>query len=156
MRFVRCEVKLRCLSNYPPLLIWKELPILLIIHIQIKGQYKQFHADLRTSHSVVLSKIGILESFTKFAKQHLQAATLLKKRLWHMCFFVNFVKFLRSQLNMKLLDNINVSTFCSNMHLWFQYFEEKFKITSCNIHTGMLQAVSNLYEFIYIYIYINI
>ena len=46
--------------------------------------------------------------FTKFTEKHLcqslffnkvlglRPATLLKKRLWHMCFPVNFVKFLRT------------------------------------------------------------
>ena len=35
--------------------------------------------------------------FHKIHKNHLcQSATLLKKRLWHRCFPVNFVKFLRT------------------------------------------------------------
>ena len=51
---------------------------------------------------------GVLRNFTKFTGKHLyqslffnkvavlRPATLLKKRLWHRCFPVNFVKFLRS------------------------------------------------------------
>ena len=46
---------------------------------------------------------GVLRNFTKFTGKHLcqghffnRPATLLKKRLWHKCFSVNFVKFLRT------------------------------------------------------------
>ena len=47
---------------------------------------------------------GALKSFTRFTGKHLcqslffnktGSATLLKKRIWHRCFPVNFVKFLR-------------------------------------------------------------
>ena len=53
-------------------------------------------------------KKGVFENFRKFIGKHLcqslffnkvaglRPATLLKKRLWHMCFTVNFVKFLRT------------------------------------------------------------
>ena len=52
--------------------------------------------------------IGVLRNFTKFTGKHLRQrlffnkvaglrpATLLKKRFWHRCFPVNFVKFLRT------------------------------------------------------------
>ena len=51
---------------------------------------------------------GVLRNFTKFTGKHqcqslflnkvagLMSATLLKKRLWHRCFPVNFAKFLRT------------------------------------------------------------
>ena len=51
---------------------------------------------------------GVLGNFTKFTGKHLcqglffnkvaglKCATLLKKRAWHRCFPVNFVKFLRT------------------------------------------------------------
>ena len=53
-------------------------------------------------------EIGVLKNFTKFTRKHLRQSlffnkvaglrpvTLLKKRLWHRCFSVNFVKFLRT------------------------------------------------------------
>ena len=56
----------------------------------------------------VFCKKGVLENFTKFTGKHLcqsllfnkvaglKPATLLKKRLWHRCFPVNSVKFLRT------------------------------------------------------------
>ena len=53
-------------------------------------------------------KKGVLRNFTKFTGKHLcqslffnkvaslRPATLFKKRLWHRCFPVDFVKFLRT------------------------------------------------------------
>ena len=41
----------------------------------------------RSSHPKVLCKKGVLKNFDLIS-------TLLKKRLWHKCFPVNFVKFL--------------------------------------------------------------
>ena len=62
----------------------------------------------RSSRAGVFCKKGVLRNFTKFTGKHLcqniffnkvaglKPATLLKKRLWHRCFPVNFVKFLRT------------------------------------------------------------
>ena len=62
----------------------------------------------RSSRPEVFCKKGVLRNFTKFTGKHLcqslffnkvaglKPATLLKKRLWHRCFPVNFVKFLRT------------------------------------------------------------
>ena len=53
-------------------------------------------------------EIGVLENFTNFTAKHLcqsfffnkpaglRRTTLLEKRVWHMCFPVNFMKFLRA------------------------------------------------------------
>ena len=63
----------------------------------------------RSSHQWCSIEIGVLKTFTKFTGKHLcqslffnkaaglRPATLLKKRLWHRCFPVNFVKFLRTR-----------------------------------------------------------
>ena len=62
----------------------------------------------RSSRPELFCKKGVLKKFTKFTGKHLcqslffnkvaslRPATLLKKRLWHRCFLVNFVKFLRT------------------------------------------------------------
>ena len=62
----------------------------------------------RSSRPEVFRKIGVLRNFTKFTGKHLcqihffnkvarlRLVTLLKKRLWHRCFPVNFVKVLRT------------------------------------------------------------
>ena len=60
-----------------------------------------------TAPSEVFCQKGVLRNFAKFTGKHLcqslffnkvadlRPATLLKKRLWHRCFPVNFAKFLR-------------------------------------------------------------
>ena len=60
----------------------------------------------RSSRPEVFCKKGVLRNFAKFTGKHLcqslffnkvaglRSATLLKKRLWHRCFPVNFAKFL--------------------------------------------------------------
>ena len=67
---------------------------------------------------------GVVKNFAKFTGKHLgqsllfnkvaglRSATLLKKRLWHRCFSVNFVKFLRTPflqntLGRLLLNNLH-------------------------------------------------
>ena len=62
----------------------------------------------RSSRAEVLCEKGVLRNFAKFTGKHLchsiflnkvaglRPTTLLKKRLWHWCFPVNFTKFLRT------------------------------------------------------------
>ena len=59
----------------------------------------------RSSHQKCSLRKGVLRNFTRFTGKHLcqslfficvRLATLLKKRLWHRCFPVNFAKFLRT------------------------------------------------------------
>ena len=62
----------------------------------------------RSNHQKCSIKKGVIRNFVKFTGKHLcqsiffnkvaglRYATLLKKRLWHMCFLVNFAKFLRT------------------------------------------------------------
>ena len=81
-------------------------------------------------------KKGFLENLAKFTGKHLCQclffnkvaglipATLLKKRLWHRCFPVNFAKFLRTPFIMEhlwwLLLNIYKQTGLYSAH--FQFF----------------------------------
>ena len=63
---------------------------------------------VRSSHWNCSVRKGVLKNFTKFTRKHLcqslsfnkvaglRCAALLKKRVWHKCFPVNFVKFLRT------------------------------------------------------------
>ena len=57
----------------------------------------------------MLLEIGVLQNFAKLKGKHMwqslffNKVALLKKRLWHWCFSVNFAKFLRTTLNDKLL-----------------------------------------------------
>ena len=62
----------------------------------------------RSSRPEVFCKKGVFRNFVKFTRKHLRqslffskvgglrSATLLKKRLWHRCFPVNFAKSLRT------------------------------------------------------------
>ena len=62
----------------------------------------------RSSHPRCSVRKGVLRNFVKFTRKHLchsiffnkvpglRPATLLKNRLWHRCFPVNFAKFLRT------------------------------------------------------------
>ena len=62
----------------------------------------------RSSRPEVFCEKGVLRNFSKFTGNHLcqslffnkvaglRPATLLKNRLWHKCFSVNFAKFLRT------------------------------------------------------------
>ena len=66
-----------------------------------------FRRNSRSNHRCSIIK-GVLRIFTKFTGKHLcqsfffnkvaglRPATLLKKRLWHRCFPVNFAKFLKT------------------------------------------------------------
>ena len=59
----------------------------------------------RSSRPKVFCKKSVLRNFAKFTRKHLcqsvlfnkglGLATLIKKRLWHRCFLVNFTKFLK-------------------------------------------------------------
>ena len=66
------------------------------------------HMMFRSNHQRCSIEIGVLKTSTKFTGKHqcqslffnkvagLRSVTLLKKRLWHKCLPVNFVKFLRT------------------------------------------------------------
>ena len=77
----------------------------------------------RSSCPEVFCKRGVIKNFAKFTGKYLcqslffskvaglRPATLLKKRLWHRCFPVNFAKFLRTpflteHLRWLLLDGV--------------------------------------------------
>ena len=63
-----------------------------------------------SSHQRYSIKIGVLKNFVKFTGKHLcqslffnkladlRPITLLKKRIWHRCFPVDFTKFLRTPI----------------------------------------------------------
>ena len=74
-------------------------------------------------------KKGALIDFTKFTGKHLRqslflnkvtglrAATLLKKKLWHKCFPVNFAKFLRTPYLQNTSERLKVS--CMSTHHFY-------------------------------------
>ena len=80
---------------------WKFLLVTLLILLWL-------HERLSKQLSQLLYKKSVFKIFAKFARRHLcqslffnkvaglKSSTLLKKMLWHRCFPVNFVKFLRT------------------------------------------------------------
>ena len=82
----------------------------IIIIVQEKKCLVDLTLREKSRRSEVFSKKVVLRNFVKFTGKHLcqflflnkvvdmRPATLLKKRLWHRCFPVNFTKFLRTPL----------------------------------------------------------
>ena len=76
----------------------------------LKNSLKKIHY-FQKLHRRCSLKNGALRNFAKFTRKHLyqilffkhRPATLLKKRPWHRCFPVNFVKFLRTPFLQKTL-----------------------------------------------------
>ena len=70
--------------------------------------FSKIIVEIQKQPSEVFCKKGVLKNFVKFTGKHLcqslfsnkvaglKPATLLKKRLWHRCFPVNFATFLRT------------------------------------------------------------
>ena len=78
-----------------------------LLNVAFNTNVIHFSMCYRSSHQRCSINKGVLRNFTKFAGKHLcqsfffnkvagRPATLLKKRLWHKCFPVNFAKFLRT------------------------------------------------------------
>ena len=92
---------------------------------------------IRRSRPEVSCKKGGLKNFTKFTRKHLchslffnkvaglRQVTLLKKRLWHWCFTVNFAKFLRTPFSIVVLeDSSSLWTAASSMvslKIWLKF-----------------------------------
>ena len=84
----------------------------------------------RSSHQWCSMKKGVHRNFTKFTGKHLcqslffnkvaslRPAVLLKTRLWHRCFHVNFVKFQRTPS----LQNISGGCFWIKI-IWFRFYQ---------------------------------
>ena len=87
----------------------------LFLEITSDGCFSRYHERLnfkscifQKQHPELFSKKNVLRNFAKFTAKHLRQglifkkvaglriATLSKKRHWHMCFPVNFAKFLRT------------------------------------------------------------
>ena len=76
-----------------------------IYYIEVCSKSKLHSTSRQKQPPEVFYKKSVLRNFEKITGKHLcqrpqtsgiRPATLLKVRLWHMCFFVNFVKFLRT------------------------------------------------------------
>ena len=117
------------LLYYPPLVMTFEaisgVVLILVILSRYHTLFLRFYNQLqdKSSPPEVFFYKGILRNFAKFSGKHLclglsfdkipglRPATLLKERLWHRCFLVNFEKFLRTPF----LQNTSGGCFCSRL-----------------------------------------
>ena len=98
----------------------------------------------RSSHQRCSARKGVLRNSAKSTGKHLchtglRPATSLKKRLWHRCFLVNFVKFLRT-----LFYRTPPGDCFSRTNMSMLYYE-----TSMNIDillTYLLKTVENIFN----------
>ena len=94
----------------------------------------------KSSRPEAFCKKSVLRNFAKFTGKHLcqslffikvaglRSATLLKKKLWHRFFPMNFAKFLRTPF----LQNTSGGCFCNNLCFFtLQYFVTTFLIPNC-------------------------
>ena len=81
------------------------LLLIIVVSIVVKGELANETVNYDTKAKAYVMKQSprdiprnsVLRNFTKFTGKYLGlSATLFKKRLWHRCFPVNFVKFLRT------------------------------------------------------------
>ena len=97
--------------------------------IRKRLQYCEVYKNTRSSHQRCSIIKGVLINFAKFTGKHLcqslflnivaglRSATLLRKRLWHRFFPMNFAKFIRTPL----LQNTSFTE-----HLWWLLLEHLF------------------------------
>ena len=103
--FLNWPENLRKLDNFCWMIIYMNL--IRLNKVSLVNIYNLiWNKYYRSSHQRCSIKIFVLKNFAKFTGKHLcqclsfkvaglMPANLLKKRLWHRCFPVNFVKFLR-------------------------------------------------------------
>ena len=100
-KFAECDISFPTNANYAvPIYSDQSFSVILLSRV---GPFYLFNI-FRSSHWRCSVRKGVLRNFAKFTENtcarvsfliKLRAA-LLKKRLWHRCFPVNFAKFLRT------------------------------------------------------------
>ena len=125
----------------------------------------------RSSRPEVFCKKGVLRNFTKFIGKHLcqsllfnrvaglSPTNLLKKRFWHRCFPVNFVKFLRTPfliehlwcLPLTTAYNLLITFFChAELHITRSSYHTPFPniyLSTVDICDGFLTGGTQFLEF---------
>ena len=119
----KCDL-IKLLCNFIEIAPWHGCSPVKLLHIlrtpflrnTSEGLLLKLKNSFRSSHQRCSVKKGVLRNFEKstgkhlcqslfLVKLHARSATLLKKRLWHRCFHVNFAKFLRTPLFGTPLDD---------------------------------------------------
>ena len=68
----------------------------LVVKIHTYVKKRNYFAFIQKVRPEIFYKIDVLKHFRSSRPVRLRPATLLKMRLWHRCFPVNFAKFLRT------------------------------------------------------------
>ena len=109
--FVRKNLRFKCSSNNSSNVLQ-----MFFMTIQIVAPYK-------SSHRRFSVRKGVLRNFAKFTGKHLCQSLffnnlflILKKRLWHMCFPVNFAKFLRTPFLKNTSGRLLQTFACINLY----------------------------------------
>ena len=94
----------------------------LILHIVAHGKPEASRGNFQKQ-----SLGGVFKNFAKFTEKHLsqslffdKAATLLKKRLWHKCFPINFEKLLRKRFFYRK-PPVTASDFLGEKQIFFKF-----------------------------------
>ena len=124
--------------------VWFEKCLKVISTVKLfSSQRWNYVVTYRSSHQMCSVKKSVLRNFEKFTGKHLcqsiffnkvaglsprlSPATLLKKRLWHRCFPVNFAKFLRTPF----LQNTSRRLLSIPNHVMFHHFDAIFMSCYC-------------------------
>ena len=124
--------------------VWFEKCLKVISTVKLfSSQRWNYVVTYRSSHQMCSVKKSVLRNFEKFTGKHLcqsiffnkvaglsprlSPATLLKKRLWHRCFPVNFAKFLRTPF----LQNTSRRLLSIPNHVMFHHFDTIFMSCYC-------------------------
>ena len=109
-------------------------------------------------------KKGVLRNFTKITGKYLcqslffnkvtglRAASLFKKRLWHRCFSVNFVKFLRTPFlqntSGRLLLHRKIVYSMLSKYVWDNIAQENYLYNIGPERAAMILKENNLHDFV--------
>ena len=106
----RCSIKNGVLKNFAK--IHREIPVVKSLFQKSCRLETEKDVMNRSSHQRCSLRKGFLRNFVKFTGKHLwqslffkktfcscRLATLLKKRLWHRCFPLNFTNFLKASFS---------------------------------------------------------
>ena len=107
-----------------------------------------------------ICKKGFLKNFAKFTWKHLCQSPflILKKRLWHRCFHVNFAKFRRNPfyygttpvaaseaIAIDITDNVWLAVFVIS-HTWIEWIFNPKKCLSIRLQTDSSSGLESHYS----------
>ena len=87
--------------------------------------HSKWIASYKSSRPKLFCKKGVFKNFTHFTRKHpcqslfvnkKSSSFLLKKRLWHRCFPVNFAKFLRTPISKNICERLLLQLPCKTLH----------------------------------------